>query len=109
MKDVLSGIVIIALVIAGLFGLSYFGWATYNYFAPKYEQTRRDVFEKSRAFNEGMIRDLENLKMQYGQATPEQQAGLRAMILHRFSVYPTEQLPPDLQLFYSQLSAGAQP
>lgn len=97
---------VIAGLIAGvlvLVGLSYLSYQLYAFYAPKYEEVRRTTYEQSRAFNEGMVRDLETLKLQYVQATPDQQAALKAVILHRFSVYPEEAMPPDLRQFYTQL------
>lgn len=86
-------------------GLNYFGWASFNYFAPKYENTRNETFKQSAAYNDGMIRDLEEIQMQYQQATPSGRDALRALALHRFSVYPVERMTPDQRNFYNQLKA----
>ena len=63
----------------------------------------RRIFETSQAYNQGMVRDLENLQMQYVQATPEQKTALKATILHRFAGYDQERLPVGLRKFYSEL------
>lgn len=97
----------IALMVIGvflvIFGLSYFGLNMDRFFAPKQEALRRQVFEKSNSYNSGMVRDLENIQMQYNAATPEQKAGLRAIAIHRFEVFPKESLPSNLANFYNQL------
>ena len=99
---ILSAVLFLLLVT----GLNYFGYINTAFYAPKYEDIRRTTFEHSRAFNEGMIRDLENLKMEYMGANETQKIGLRAAIIHRFEVYPQETLPADLQTFYNQLLTG---
>jgi len=106
MKTVLAVVGGIAAFITLILGLNYLGWATTNYFSPKYEQTRNDTFKNSAAYNDGMVRDLEEIQMQYQQATPAQKDSLRALALHRFSVYPQERMTPDQRLFYNQLKAG---
>lgn len=95
-------VIVVVLIVAGAFG----SYEIYRHFAPKYEAVRRNTFEQSRAFNEGMIRDLQNLRLQYLQATPEGKATLRATILHRFSVYDKGSLPLELRSFYAQIEKG---
>ena len=98
-----SGIVGIVLLIAGL---SYIGWYSYDYFAPKYRATDNKVFKESEQYNDGMVRDLENLQMEYMNADKDHQQSLRAIILHRFSVYPEDKMPANLRNFYNQLRSG---
>ena len=76
-KAVLIYVVAISAVMVLGFGLTYVDWASYNFFAPKYENTRRQVFEQSNAYNAGMIRDLENLQMEYQRADSNQKDALR--------------------------------
>jgi hypothetical protein len=102
-KDIFGGLGIITLVVGGIIGAAFLSFWLYSVFAPKYEAVRRETFEQSRAFNEGMVRDLQNLRLQYLQATPEGKAALRATIIHRFSVYDKEALPLELRSFYTQI------
>ena len=76
----------------------------YSYFAPKYEQVRYDTFKQSQSYNDGMLRDLQDLKMEYIKANDEQKAALKAIVIHRFSVYELEKLPYDLRGFYMELT-----
>ena len=99
----LAGIVVFILFIAGC---SYLGWASYDYFAPKYTATNNKVFHESQQYNDGMIRDLENLQMEYETADVDHKQALRAIILHRFSIYPEEKMPANLRNFYNQLRSG---
>jgi len=105
-KDAMAFTMAIAIGIAAIFGLSYLGYESYKFFAPKYRQVDNQVFKESEQYNDGMIRDLENLQMEYVKATAEQKDALRAITLHRFSVYPEDKMPPNLRNFYNSLKAG---
>lgn len=72
-----------------------------QHYMPRYEQVRRETYEESRAYQEGMVRDLENLRLAYLQAqSPDQKAALRSTIQHRFADLPADiEMPPDLQAF----------
>ena len=100
----ISAIVVgwVALVIMAMFG-SFFA---YQYFAPKYRAVDNQVFKQSEQYNDGMIRDLENLQMDYINADKDHNDALRAIVLHRFSVYPEDKMPPNLRNFYNDLKAG---
>ena len=100
----ISAIVIgwIAFIAVCMFG-SFFA---YQYFAPKYRQVDNEVFKQSEQYNDGMIRDLENLQVEYISADAEKKQALRAIVLHRFSVYPEDKMPPNLRNFYNSLKAG---
>ena len=100
----ISAIVVgwVALIVLGMFG-SFFA---YQYFAPKYRAVDNQVFKQSEQYNDGMIRDLENLQMDYIAADKDHKDALRAIVLHRFSVYPEDKMPPNLRNFYNNLKAG---
>lgn len=105
-KEILALVCVIVGAIALVFGLSFLGYKSYEFFAPKYRQVDNQVFKESEQYNNGMIRDLENLQLEYIKATPEQKDALRAISLHRFSVYPEDRLPPNLRNFYNDLKSG---
>jgi hypothetical protein len=75
----------------------------YSYFAPKYEQVRYDTFKQSQSYNDGMLRDLQDLRLEYIKANDEQKAALKAIVLHRFAVYDVDRLPVDLRQFYQSI------
>ena len=89
-----------------MFGFAYVGWVSYDYFAPKYRATDNKVFKESEQYNDGMIRDLENLQLEYINADKEHKDALRAIVLHRFSVYPEDKMPANLRNFYNDLRSG---
>lgn len=78
----------------------------FRFWAPKYEQVRRDTFEQSRAFNQGMIQELENMQFEYVKTTDENaKAALRSVILHRASGYNLNDssVPQSLRTFIQEL------
>jgi len=89
-----------------VFGIGLLSYGMYAYFAPKYMAVDNQVFHESQQYNDGMVRDLENLQMEYVTADVDKKDALRAIVLHRFSVYPQEKLPPNLRNFYNDLRAG---
>jgi len=99
-----------ALVMGALlvFILSFGGYEMYKFFAPKYRAVDNQVFKESEQYNDGMIRDLENLQLEYINADRDHKDALRAIVLHRFSVYPEDRMPPNLRNFYNQLREGKQ-
>jgi hypothetical protein len=103
----ISWVVIITLLCAvlGVAG-DLLGLYSYAFFAPRVRAIDNHVFKESEQYNDGMIRDLEDLQMQYMQADAKQKQALRAIVLHRFSVYPEERMPIELREFYNQLRSG---
>jgi len=75
----------------------------YRCFAPKYEQVRRETFEQSKAYNEGMAQELQRMQFEYVQADDEHKAALASIILHRVADYDESRLPPDLHAFVESL------
>lgn len=75
----------------------------YRYFAPKEEAVRRQVFEQSKAYNQGMVQEIQNMQFQYVQADAEHKKALAAIILHRTADYNMSQMPPDTWDFVSGL------
>ena len=106
MKEVLGAIGFIVSAVALVLGLTYLGYAMTDYFAPKYRAIDNKVFKESEQYNDGMVRDLENLQLEYINADKDHKDALRAIILHRFSVYPEEKMPYNLRKFYNDLRSG---
>jgi hypothetical protein len=105
-KTFTESLVSILIIIAAIFALSFMGYKSYEFFAPKYRAVDNQVFKESEQYNDGMIRDLENLQIEYINADAEKKQALRAIVLHRFSVYPEDKMPPNLRNFYNSLKAG---
>jgi len=103
LKKVLFGISGVLCVVALGWVLMANNLMMSNYFSPKQEAVRRKVFEQSKAYNQGMIQELQNMRFEYIQAKPEQQTALRSIILHRAADYPADSMPVDLYAFIQEL------
>ena len=83
-KGIVVGIIgffVLILALTWLFqGNDFF---MYKVFAPKYEQVRREVFEQTRSFNQGMVQELQNMQFEYVKQTdPEAKKVMAGLILH---------------------------
>ena len=105
-KELSAMAMIMVLAVMAIFGLTFLGYKSYEFFAPKYRAVDNQVFKESEQYNDGMIRDLENLQMEYIKADDAGKQALKAITLHRFSVYPEDRMPPNLRNFYNDLKAG---
>lgn len=103
-RVVVLGFLVLILVILGLTwifqGNDFF---LYQVFAPKQEAVRREVFEQTKAYNQGMIQELQNMQFEYVKAAPEHQKALASIILHRAADYPEDKMPSDLRSFIQDL------
>lgn len=78
----------------------------FKFFAPREEAVRREVFEQSKAYNEGMAQELRRMQMEYIKADDKQKEALASVILHQFAGYNANTLPPDLRLFINELKVS---
>lgn len=87
--------------------LSWYGTGNdffmYKFFAPKQEAVRRQVFEETKSYNQGVIQELRSAQIEYVRAPPEQKEALRTVLVHRYADYPEYKLPADLRGFLSDL------
>jgi len=72
-------------------------------FAPAEEQVRRETFEQSKAYNQGMIQEIQNMQFQYIQANKDQKDALASIILHRVADFDLDKMPSDLKSFVLSL------
>jgi len=99
------GILLVVLVVIGIIGWFAAGneFFMFKVFAPKMEQVRRTTFEQSKAYNQGMIQELQNMQFQYEVADASHKIALGSIILHRAADYDEEKLPTDLRDFIKKL------
>ena len=103
MKEFLGGLCAIILVAMLSWIFTGNSLLMNKFFAPKQEQVRREVFEETKSYNQGMIQELQNMQFEYIKAKPEQQNALRSIILHRAADYPVDKMPIDLYNFIQEL------
>ena len=90
------------------FALNVFGLASFGFFAPKYEHVRRTTFEQSQAYVEGQRRDIQNLRMDWLEATGDRKAAIRSVALQRINGLPEAAITPEVERFRAELMGGAQ-
>ncbi len=74
-----------------LFAVQGFGLFNLKFWGIKYENARREIFEQTKSYNHGMIRDLENLCLAYEEAeTKSHKNAIKATIQHRMSAFDGE-------------------
>lgn len=107
MKSALAFTGAAILVLAILIGL---GWLfTGNtlmlnkVFAPKFEEVRRDTFETSKAYRDGMAQELRALQIEYVKADEKIKPALASAIKHKAAGVPSDALPYDLSIFIKEL------
>ena len=75
----------------------------YRAFAPRYEQVRRETFEQSKAYRQGMAQELDAMRFEYVKATESPKTALASVILHRAADVDPASLPTDLREFIAGL------
>jgi hypothetical protein len=103
LKNLAAAILIVFVGGAFLLGLVEGSYVLYKEFGPKYAQVENEIFHNTQAYNDSVVRDLENLQNEYVHSDKTQKLTLRAMVMHRFAGYPDDRLTPDLRAFYFQL------
>lgn len=104
----MGAFVLVAMLLGVLaFGARGLGWVSFSVWGPQEEATRREVFEESKAYRDGMNQELRNMQMQYVQADSAHKTALRSIILHRVAGFPPEALAPDLAAFVNTLNREA--
>jgi hypothetical protein len=97
-------------IVVGIAGAGAIGWGIAyhdliftSFFAPKYENVRRNTFEQSKSFRTGAVQELQNMQFEYIKASPEHKKALADIIRHRALEVPADAMPTDLQSFISNL------
>ncbi len=86
------------------FILNGYGLISYQFFGPKFENVRRQVFEQTRSYNEAKVQDLAKYRLEYLRADSEDRGALKSTIIMMFANYPKEDLPTELQEFMRELT-----
>jgi hypothetical protein len=68
----------------------------YKFFAPRQEAVRRQVFEETKSYNQGMIQELENMMVQYSSADKTGKDTICSVVRHRTADFPRDRIPGHL-------------
>lgn len=106
MKNILWGLLAVVVLVAVIWIPIEGDLLLKKHFLPQYEGVRREVFEQSKAYNQGMIQELQNMQFEYIKADDAHKQALASIILHRCADYDENKLPYDLRMFIQQLKNG---
>lgn len=113
LKDAMFTLGLLALVVVCFVAAILLGWfssfsdlAKSAYFSPRQEQVRRATFEQSQAYVEGQRRDIDNLRLEWIDATPAKRAAIRSIALMRIAALPYDMLTPSIVGFRNELQQG---
>ena len=74
--------------------VALYEFGAFAFFAPRYEEIRRQTFEQSRAFQEGTVRNLDKLCLEYATSEGSARIAIQSAIRHQVSDIPANLLPP---------------
>ncbi len=95
-------LVIIAILVVPV-GLTFYQLGFFKFFAPKFQNIKRDVFKETRSYNEGKIQGLARYRLQYVQGSSEEKAIIKSTIIHMFADYQEDDMPYQLKLFLTEI------
>jgi hypothetical protein len=82
-------------------------WFMYKFWAPKYEQVRRETFEQTKSFRQGMIQEIRKSQREYASAdTQSKKDAIASYILHSTADFPEEEMPSDIRGFMSDIRSS---
>lgn len=103
MKDVGIGLLVIVALLALGWLFSGNDLAMQKVFAPAREQVRRETFEESKAYRDGVIQEIRSMQFEYLKADDAHRVAMGAVIRHKLAGFPADALPYDLQQFVQEL------
>ncbi|MGN6639345.1 MAG: hypothetical protein ACTHJ8_10575 [Mucilaginibacter sp.] len=97
-------------IIGGLFALIILGWVlqandyiNFKFWAPKYEDARRNIFENTQSYVQGKIQDLSNYKLQYDKDTSmSDKEAIKSVIQSQFANFDISKCPDGLKPFLQE-------
>lgn len=102
-SNIISGVVIVLAVLTGVWFLAANSLLMKSVFAPANEAVRRETFEQSKAFRDGMAQEIRSLQIEYLRAEEAVKPALASAILHKAAQIDEAYLPSDLRAFVNSI------
>lgn len=100
----IAGILIAATCIVAItFGGNALGLWSYSFFAPKYENARREVFEKTQSYIESKRQSLTNYYDDFRKADNTEKLAIRKLMLQEFANFEIENLTATQQGWFKEM------
>jgi len=80
MKTFFSILGIIIAFVVIVFWLQYFWLANYKFFAPKYQEARRNVFENTQSYVEGKRQEISKYMYEYSKSDEEWKKAICSLV-----------------------------
>jgi len=106
LKMTIAGAFTVVLLLLPVWLIQGNNFFLYKVFAPQYEQVRRETFEQSKAYTQGMAQHLAKQMQEYQQTTPENKDSLATLILHEYADYNLLDFQPYQRAFIEKLRRG---
>ena len=90
----------LTMVVLLIFG----GFQVKRILLPAEEALRRDVYEESKSYRDGTIRDLDNLRLQWLAAEGVHQSAIADIARHRAADFPRDDLPERLRDWLAEVT-----
>ena len=88
------------IIVGVIFGIGLMGLGYYKFFAPRYQNVERQIFENTKSYVQGVQQDLGKYYLEYQKGTGEEKAAIRATIQMRFAEVDSSKLQsPQLRAF----------
>ena len=86
-------------------GILIGGWLVVaKVLAPEAEAIRRDVYEESKSYRDGTIRDLDNMRLEWSRTEDEAARKLiEGVAIHRAADFPREDLPERITTWLKEI------
>ena len=98
---VMGAIFTSVLVFAVLLGVTWIGQGNnfflYQYFAPKYEQVRRETYEQTKSYRQGSVQRLSTLCTQVAETDDNHKPMINDIISHEFAEWDSQDVPQYLR------------
>lgn len=103
---VICSIIIAAVAVIGLtWGGNILGLWSYSFFAPKYENVKREVFENTQSYVEGKRQALTKYYNEYRNSDSTDKIALRQIVLQDFANFNLEYLTPVQREWYREITS----
>lgn len=94
----LIGVGGVFLIVGAVIGIRVLGIADTKVLGVVDQNAQREVFEQSKAYRDGVRRDLDELQLSYVRAqTAEEKAAVLSVLRHRVEGVPVDLVPADVR------------
>lgn len=104
MKSVLYGFAGLLAVIVIVFGLNYMGLVSFKFFAPKYENAKREVYENTQSYVEGKRQAITKYYDEWRKSDSVEKNAIRSLVLQDFANFNLEYLLPQQMVWYNEMT-----